>query len=86
MVPAGKPVKSPGSQPLVEVPGGLASIGTTTSTGVTGTVTSPEPEYSLTTKSASKPSTYRRGAGLTRSSSVSELWNASNEKGWMVTS
>ncbi len=86
MVPTGKPAKSPASQPLVEVPGGFAPIGTTTSTGVTGTVTSPEPEYSLTTKSASKPSTYRRGEGLTRSSSVLEVWKASNEKGWMVTS
>ena len=44
-LPAVKPAKSVASQPDVDVlaaaPGGM-----TTSTGVTGAVTSPEPEYS----------------------------------------
>jgi hypothetical protein len=43
--PAVKPVKSDSSQPEVDVLGGLLPIGTTTSTGVTGAVTSPLPEY-----------------------------------------
>ena len=34
MLPAGKPAKSAASQPLFEVEGGFAPIGTTTSTGV----------------------------------------------------
>jgi hypothetical protein len=44
-LPAVKPWKSEASQPLVDVLGGLLPIGTTTSTGCTGAVTSPLPEY-----------------------------------------
>ncbi len=44
MLPAVKPAKSAGSQPLVDVLGGLSPIGTTTSTACSLAVTSPLPE------------------------------------------
>jgi hypothetical protein len=44
-VAGGEAVEVRGLQPLVEVLGGLLPIGTTTSTGCTGAVTSPLPEY-----------------------------------------
>ena len=46
MLPVGKPAKSEASQPLVEL--GVEVGGRTRSTGVTGAVTSPSPEYSMT--------------------------------------
>jgi hypothetical protein len=43
-LPAVNPAKSAGSQPLVDVLGGLSPIGTTTSTACSLAVTSPPPE------------------------------------------
>ena len=50
MLPAGKPAKSVASHPLDELGSGVG--GRVRSTGVTGLVTSPLPEYSMTSMSS----------------------------------